>query len=245
MDKFYFFKVTLIYYDDVTETLFITPDQTDADEEGIPFSEQELRENAEFKAFVKKNKVDVVDVKYVEYAVDKDNKTVILGTDITKESFKTLENHDELEIIEENEFPLILKQTKKASGGSKMHYICLAAAAIVVLMFLFANAPKMGKMQEEDSSSSEISEEISSDESEATSYDESSSSSAEISSSSSTSTSSSSSSSDTSSSESADSSSSETESSEDENSSSSTETIVSTSTSVSSSSSSTDSSEEV
>lgn len=228
MDKFYFFKVTLIYYDDVTETLFITPDQTDADEEGIPFSEQELRENAEFKAFVKKNKVDVVDVKYVEYAVDKDNKTVILGSDITKESFKTLENHDELEIIEENEFPLILKQTKKASGGSKMHYICLAAAAIVVLMFLFANAPKMGKMQEEDSSSSEISEEISSDESEATSYDESSSSSAEISSS-----------------ESADSSSSETESSEDESSSSSTETIVSTSTSVSSSSSSTDSSEEV
>lgn len=241
MDKFYFFKVTLIYYDDVTETLFITPDQTDADEEGIPFSEQELRENAEFKAFVKKNKVDVVDVKYVEYAVDKDNKTVILGSDITKESFKTLENHDELEIIETNEFPLILKQTKKASGGSKMHYICLAAAAIVVLMFLFANAPKMGKMQEEDSSSSEISEEISS-ESEATSSEESSSSSAEISSSSSTSTSSSSSSSDTSSSESADSSSSETESSEDENSSSSTETIVSTSTSVSSS---TDSSEEV
>ncbi len=245
MDKFYFFKVTLIYYDDVTETLFITPDQTDVDEEGIPFSEQELRENAEFKAFVKKNKVDVVDVKYVEYAVDKDNKTVILGSDITKESFKTLENHDELEIIEENEFPLILKQTKKSSGGSKMHYICLAAAAIVVLMFLFANAPKMGKMQEEDSSSSEISEGISSDESEATSSDESSSSSAEISSSSSTSTSSSSSSSDTSSSESADSSSSETESSEDESSSSSTETIVSTSTSVSSSSSSTDSSEEV
>lgn len=229
MDKFYFFKVTLIYYDDVTETLFITPDQTDVDEEGIPFSEQELRENAEFKAFVKKNKVDVVDVKYVEYAVDKDNKTVILGSDITKESFKTLENHDELEIIEENEFPLILKQTKKASGGSKMHYICLAAAAVVVLMFLFANAPKMGKMQEEDSSSSEISEEISSDESEATSSDESSSSSTEISSSS-TSTSSSSSSSDTSSSESADSSSSETESSEDESSSSSFE-----STSVSSS----------
>lgn len=193
MDKFYFFKVTLIYYDDVTETFFITPDQSERDEDGIPFSEQELRDTPEFKAFVKKNKADVVDVKYVEYAVEKDeNKTVILGSDITAESFKTLENHDELEIVEQNEFPLIIKQTKKAGGGSKMHYVCLAAAAVAVFAFLFANAPKMGKMQEEDSSSSEISEEISSDESEATSSDESSSSSSDISSSSSVSSSSSS-----------------------------------------------------
>ena len=228
MDKFYFFKVTLVYYDDVTETFFITPDQSERDEDGIPFSEQELRDTPEFKAFVKKNKADVVDVKYVEYAVEKDeNKTVILGSDITAESFKTLENHDELEIVEQNEFPLIIKQTKKAGGGSKMHYVCLAAAAVAVFAFLFANAPKMGKMQEEDSSSSEISEEISSDESEATSSDESSSSSSDISSSSSVS---SSSSSDTSSSESASSSDSDTSSSEDESSSSSSD--ISSSSSV-------------
>lgn len=214
MDKFYFFKVTLVYYDDVTETFFITPDQSERDEDGIPFSEQELRDTPEFKAFVKKNKADVVDVKFVEYAVEKDeNKTVILGSDITAESFKTLENHDELEIVEQNEFPLIIKQTKKAGGGSKMHYVCLAAAAVAVFAFLFANAPKMGKMQEEDSSSSEISEEISSDESEATSSDESSSSS-----------------SDTSSSESASSSDSDTSSSEDESSSSSSD--ISSSSSV-------------
>lgn len=228
MDKFYFFKVTLVYYDDVTETFFITPDQSERDEDGIPFSEQELRDTPEFKAFVKKNKADVVDVKFVEYAVEKDeNKTVILGSDITAESFKTLENHDELEIVEQNEFPLIIKQTKKAGGGSKMHYVCLAAAAVAVFAFLFANAPKMGKMQEEDSSSSEISEEISSDESEATSSDESSSSSSDISSSSSVS---SSSSSDTSSSESASSSDSDTSSSEDESSSSSSD--ISSSSSV-------------
>lgn len=228
MDKFYFFKVTLVYYDDVTETFFITPDQSERDEDGIPFSEQELRDTPEFKAFVKKNKADVVDVKYVEYAVEKDeNKTVILGSDITAESFKTLENHDELEIVEQNEFPLIIKQTKKAGGGSKMHYVCLAAAAVAVFAFLFANAPKMGKMQEEDSSSSEISEEISSDESEATSSDESSSSSSDILSSSSVS---SSSSSDTSSSESASSSDSDTSSSEDESSSSSSD--ISSSSSV-------------
>lgn len=228
MDKFYFFKVTLVYYDDVTETFFITPDQSERDEDGIPFSEQELRDTPEFKAFVKKYKADVVDVKYVEYAVEKDeNKTVILGSDITAESYKTLENHDELEIVDKNEFPVIIKQTKKAGGGSKMHYVCLAAAAVAVFAFLFANAPKMGKMQEEDSSSSEISEEISSDESEATSSDESSSSSSDISSSSSVS---SSSSSDTSSSESASSSDSDTSSSEDESSSSSSD--ISSSSSV-------------
>lgn len=187
MDKFYFFKVTLIYYDDVTETIFITPDQSERDEDGIPFSEQELRENPEFKAFVKKNKADVVDVKYVEYSVEREeNKSVILGSDITKESYKTLENHDELEIVEQNEFPVIIRQTKKSGGGSKMHYFCLAAAAVAVLIYLFANAPKMGKMQENDSSISEISEEISSDESApASSSDESSSSSADTSSSSS------------------------------------------------------------
>lgn len=228
MDKFYFFKVTLVYYDDVTETFFITPDQSERDEDGIPFSEQELRDTPEFKAFVKKYKADVVDVKYVEYAVEKDeNKTVILGSDITAESYKTLENHDELEIVDKNEFPVIIKQTKKAGGGSKMHYVCLAAAAVAVFAFLFANAPKMGKMQEKDSSSSEISEEISSDESEATSSDESSSSSSDISSSSSVS---SSSSSDTSSSESASSSDSDTSSSEDESSSSSSD--ISSSSSV-------------
>lgn len=227
MDKFYFFKVTLIYFDDITETLFITPDQTDVDEEGIPFSENELRNNAEFKAFVKKNKADVVDVKYVEYAVEKDNKTVILGSDITAESFATLENHDELEVVDKNEFPLILKQTKKAGGGSKMHFFCLAAAAVAVFAFLFANAPKMGKMQE-DSSGSDISEEISSEEIETTSSEESSSSS--------------SSSSDTSSSESTNSSSNETDSSEDESSSSSSESISSSSSSETTVSTSTSSS---
>lgn len=119
MNKFYFFKVTLIYYDDVTETIFLTPDQANVDEDGIPFSEQELRENAEFKAFVKQNKADVVDVKYVEYAVGLDNKSVILGGDITAEKYATLENHDELEIVEQNEFPVIIRQTKKDNSGER------------------------------------------------------------------------------------------------------------------------------
>ena len=226
MDKFYFFKVTLIYYDDVAETFFITPDQSERDEDGIPFSEQELRNTPEFKAFVKKNKADVVDVKYVEYAVEKDeNKTVILGGDITAESFKTLENHDELEIVEQNEFPLIIKQMKKAGGGSKMHYVCLAAAAVAVFAFLFANAPKMGKIPY-DESSSDYSEETGSDSDTSSSSSVSSSSSSDTSSSSSVS---SSSSSDTSSSESASSSDSDTSSSEDESSSSSSDTSSSSS----------------
>lgn len=227
MDKFYFFKVTLVYYDDVTETFFITPDQSERDEDGIPFSEQELRDTPEFKAFVKKNKADVVDVKFVEYAVEKDeNKTVILGSDITAESFKTLENHDELEIVEQNEFPLIIKQTKKAGGGSKMHYVCLAAAAVAVFAFLFANAPKMGKIPYDESSSSDYSEETGSDSDISSAEDESSSSSSDTSSSESTS----SSDSDTSSSESASSSDSDTSSSEDESSSSSSD--ISSSSSV-------------
>lgn len=228
MDKFYFFKVTLVYYDDVTETFFITPDQSERDEDGIPFSEQELRDTPEFKAFVKKYKADVVDVKYVEYAVEKDeNKTVILGSDITAESYKTLENHDELEIVDKNEFPVIIKQTKKAGGGSKMHYVCLAAAAVAVFAFLFANAPKMGKIPYDESSSSDYSEETGSDSETLSSSSVSSSSSSDISSSSSVS---SSSSSDTSSSESASSSDSDTSSSEDESSSSSSD--ISSSSSV-------------
>lgn len=226
MNKFYFFKVTLIYYDDVTETIFLTPDQANVDEDGIPFSEQELRENAEFKAFVKQNKADVVDVKYVEYAVGLDNKSVILGGDITAEKYATLENHDELEIVEQNEFPLIIKQTKKAGGGSKMHYVCLAAAAVAVFAFLFANAPKMGKIPYDESSSSDYSEETGSDSDISSAEDESSSSSSDTSSSESTS----SSDSDTSSSESASSSDSDTSSSEDESSSSSSD--ISSSSSV-------------
>ena len=236
MDKFYFFKVTLIYYDDVAETFFITPDQSERDEDGIPFSEQELRDTPEFKAFVKKNKADVVDVKYVEYAVEKDeNKTVILGSDITAESFKTLENRElEIEIVDKNEFPVIIKQTKKAGGGSKMHYVCLAAAAVAVFAFLFANAPKMGKIPYDESSSSDYSEETGTGSETSSSEDESSSSSIDISSSSSVS---SSSSSDTSSSESASSSSSfDTSSSSSVSSSSSSDT--SSSSSVSSSSAS-------
>lgn len=134
MNKFYFFKVTLSYFDDERKTFFITPDQSETDEQGVPFSENDLQNTAEFKDFVKKTKADIIDVDYTEYAVEYDpKKSDILNKPVTSESFSELEKSGLLNIIDENQFPSILKKTKKQSGGSKLPVVCIMVAAIVVL----------------------------------------------------------------------------------------------------------------
>ncbi len=157
MNKFFFFKVVLSYFDDERRTFFITPDQSGTDEEGVPFSENDLRNTAEFKEFVKKTKADVIDVDYIEYAVEYDpKKSVVLGSPITDESFSALENGGQLEIIDQNQFPIVLKKSSKG-GGSKNYIFFLIVAAVIVLMVLFISAAKGGlfgdDMSESESSS--------------------------------------------------------------------------------------------
>ncbi len=144
MNKFYFFKVVLSYFDDERKTFFITPDQSETDEDGIPFSENDLRNTAEFKEFIKKTKADVIDVDYVEYAVEYDpKKSEIINKPITDEIFKELEKDGQLEIVDENQFLILVKIKKQSSGGaSKVHIVCLIVAAVIVLGVLAAGVKK-------------------------------------------------------------------------------------------------------
>lgn len=143
MNYFYFFKVTLIYFDDERKTFFITPDQSETDDRGVPFSENELLDTAEFKEFVKKTKADIIDIDYIEYAVEYDpKKSDILSKPVTPESFAELEKSGQLNIIDENQLLLCLKRKKPSKGSSKLHIICLVSAAAFVGGMLLAGAKK-------------------------------------------------------------------------------------------------------
>lgn len=133
--RFYFFKVTLSYFDDEKKTFFITPDQSEADDIGVPFSENGLQNTPEFREFVKKTKADVIDVDYTEYAVEYEpKKSDILNKPVTSESFAELEKSGQYEIVDQNQFLLVLKKQKKSSSGSNKSYVvCLMIAAVIVL----------------------------------------------------------------------------------------------------------------
>lgn len=140
---YYFFKVTLRYFDDESTTFYITPDQSDTDDEGIPFSETDLTNTQEFKDFVKINKADIVDVEYTEYKVTADGKNDNLSDkEMSQELFEEIERKGGLlEIIDENDFPIIVKKIKSSGGNkNKMLYIGIIAAAVVVLGLLAASA---------------------------------------------------------------------------------------------------------
>ncbi len=140
---YYFFKVTLRYFDDESTTFYITPDQSDTDDEGIPFSETDLTNTQEFKDFVKINKADIVDVEYTEYKVTADGKNDNLSDkEMSQELFEEIERKGGLlKIIDENDFPIIVKKIKSSGGNkNKMLYIGIIAAAVVVLGLLAASA---------------------------------------------------------------------------------------------------------
>lgn len=158
MNKFYFFKITLNYFDDEQKTFFITPDQSETDEQGVPFSENVLRNTEEFKEFVKATKADIIDVDYTEFAVEYDSKrSDILNKPITDDSFAELEKSGRLEIVDENQFLILLKKTaggKKSRGGYLFPVIAVAAFVIGIL----AGASFKGKGSSSDNSdtSSEV-----------------------------------------------------------------------------------------
>lgn len=134
MNCFYFFKVTLSYFDDERKTFFITPDQSETDEQGVPFSENDLQDTAEFKEFVKTTKADIIDVDYTEFAVEYDpKKSDILSKPVTEDSFAELEKRGLLKVVDENQFLLLFKKQKKQGGKSKMPIVCVIIAAVVVI----------------------------------------------------------------------------------------------------------------
>lgn len=156
--KFYFFKVTLRYFDDTQKEFFITPDQSETDEEGVPFSEINLRNTPEFKEFVKKNKADIIDVDYTEYAAEYDPKhSELLSEPIGADSFSGLEKGGKLSVVEENQFLISLKALPKGKNSSKLPVVCVMIAGVIVLgMFAYGELNKRGK--KETSSSPEVSE---------------------------------------------------------------------------------------
>lgn len=160
MSYFYFFKVTLSYFDDERKTFFITPDQSETDENGVPFSESELQFMAEFKEFAKKTKADIIDVDYIEYALEYDpKKSDILNKPITSESFAELEKSGSLEVVDENQFPIILKKSKKSGGGSKLPIVFIIIAAVAVVGVLAAGELKK-RFTENETSDLPVSSEV-------------------------------------------------------------------------------------
>lgn len=160
MNKFYFFKVTLNYFDDETKTFFITPDQSETDERGVPFSENDLRNTEDFKEFVKATKSYIIDVDYTEYAAEYDpKKHDITGKPVTSESFEELMQSGQLEIVDENQFLLLLRE-KKTSGGNKSKLVYSAAIFVAVFLIgIFTGAAlKGGKSDNPSSGASEVSE---------------------------------------------------------------------------------------
>lgn len=158
MNKFYFFKVTLNYFDDERKTFFITPEQSETDDRGVPFSENGLRNTEEFKEFVKATKADIIDVDYTEFAVEYDHKrSDILNKPVTDDSFAELEKSGALEIVDENQFLILLKKTaggKKSKGGYLLPLIAAAAFVIGIL----AGASFKGGSPDNSGTSSEVSE---------------------------------------------------------------------------------------
>lgn len=159
---FYFFRVTLSYFDDKRRTFFITPEQSRRDAEGIPFSESDLKNTVEFKDFVNKLKADVVDVDYTEYAAELDEKNSGYYTEqVTLDIFSELSEKGIIRVVDENQFAIVLRRTNsgsKSGGGTKM-LIPIAAIAVVLLIGGFA-ASRYSKKGESNSSSvvSDISE---------------------------------------------------------------------------------------
>lgn len=169
--RFYFFKVTLSYFDDEKKTFFITPDQSETDDNGVPFSENGLQNTPEFREFVKKTKATLIDVDYTEYAVEYEpKKSDLLNKPVTSESFAELEKSGQYEIVDQNQFQFILvlkKQKKSSSRSNKSYVVCLMIAAVIVLGVLAYAYGALNKRNTENvtsniSASSEVSE-ISSD----------------------------------------------------------------------------------
>lgn len=127
----YFFKVEISSFDDEAKTFFIIPEQT-ADEKGVPFEQKLVMQTAEFKAFVKKTKTEVVDCTYTQYKTDAQ-----IADGINAERFAELIAENKLTAMDSNTYVLDTgKSSKKTSKKDLTTYLIIggiAAAAVILI----------------------------------------------------------------------------------------------------------------
>lgn len=138
----YFFRVELKCFDDDSKIMFLTPEQTDADEKGIPFSEKLLTNSPEFKDFVKETQTPVVDVTYATYKCDAN------VTKMDEDTFNNLDIEGLLTKTDGNSFPISTGKDKKFDVNKLLKdkkLLIIAGAAVVLLIIIIAIAANAGK----------------------------------------------------------------------------------------------------
>lgn len=155
----YFFKIEISSFDDEAETLYIIPEQN-ADEQGVPFDEKILTQNAEYKAFVKKTATSMVDGEYTQFMCSENIESI--NADI----FNQLQAEGKLEQLDSNSFSISTGFKPKKSGGKKdmKMYLIIGGIAVALVGLLIVSAykgavkNKGGTASSESSDSSTISE---------------------------------------------------------------------------------------
>lgn len=139
----FFFRVSISSFDDETQVMFLVPDQSDADELGVPFQEKLLTNSPLYKEFVKKTKTTVVDVAYTLY------KAEFIPPELTEEAFgELMAQQGALEAVDENEISITTGKSKSGGGKSKnAPLFIVAAVAAVVVIGLIAAAAGGGKSE--------------------------------------------------------------------------------------------------
>lgn len=152
----FFFRIEISSFDDESKTLFVVPDQN-ADEQGIPFDEKMLTQEAEYKAFLKETGTCIVDVKYTQYKTDE----VVQSLD--EKLFEQLNAEGKLSEIDNNSFSITTNIKPKKSVGKKdmkMYFIIGGAAVLLVVLLIISSAVGKKDNTSDNSSISENSESL-------------------------------------------------------------------------------------
>lgn len=141
----YFFRVAISSFDDEQAVVFLVPDQSDADERGVPFQERLLTNSPQYKEFVRKTKTSVVDVAYTLYRTE-----CILPEQLTEEAFGELMSQGALTAVDDNEISITAGKSKSGGSKSKNAPLFIAAAAAAVVFIVIAAAAGGSKNDEPD-----------------------------------------------------------------------------------------------
>lgn len=146
----YFFKIEISSFDDEAKTLFVVPEQN-ADENGVPFSEKIVTQTAEYKAFVKETKTNIVDCAYTQYKTD-----ALILDGVTMEQFKELEAENKLTIVDNNTYTITTgKSSAKGDNKNLMTYLIIAGIALVAVIMIIAFAASGSKQPVETTETAE------------------------------------------------------------------------------------------
>ena len=148
----YFFKVVISSFDNEDKTLFIVPEQT-ADENGVPFTEKLVTQTAEYKAFVKETRTEIVDCAYTQYKTD-----APLTDGVTEELFEQLMSEGKLTPMDSNTYIITTGKSTKKGGKGKLDMktiLIIGGAAVVLIALLIFSSVSGGDKSNETSGSSE------------------------------------------------------------------------------------------